>query len=268
MFQERTHSLKYLIIFVVFILVTIIGATIYRIVSEVATSKFTNNSYSLLIVSKDSKLVYIDKNRKSALFLALGDIKRFVEGKNNLEATFSLGVPINGMIYQDVPPANINDFINKNSELSILFDSSREFKNLNKLDLYKIVSALRSANRDNTKEVRIDIFDEEDIKKVENDFLDSVIRNSNLTIEIDNGTSINGLGNLMAIILTRQGYNVIAVRNAKPELSSFVSYEQEKSMTTDSLLSLTGFSYKMEKTSQAADVTVYLGEDVDAMLSP
>lgn len=266
--QEKIHAFKYLLIFVSAIIVLLVSASVYRIVSEISDAAFKNNSFSLLIVSKDSKLVYVDSQRNSVLFIALGDIERFVKGKNNLEATFSLGIPVNGILYDSTPPSNIEAFTKWQNESRLIFKKQSDYKNLNKFDIIKLIHTLRSANKDKIKEIRLDIFDVESLKEIEDDFLDSVIRNSQLTVQINNGTTINGLGNLMALILSKQGYNIIAVRNGKTDLTSYVSYEKEGDVVTDSLLGLTGFDYKMEKTSKAADVTIYLGEDVDAMLSP
>lgn len=267
MLQEKSQTYKYLWIFFVIVILLIIFAVIFRIIKEIQESAFTNNSFSVLIVSKDSKLIYVDKAQGKVLFLALGDVERFVKGKNTLEATFSLGIPINGIIYDENPPVNIDHFVSTKNEIRLLFDGKVEYKNMNKLDVVKLIGALKDSNKDNKKEVRVNIFEEKAIKDLEEDFVDSVIRNSGLTIEIDNGTSINGLGNLLALILSKQGYNVVAVRTAQPNITSFIAFNEEESVTTNSLLDLTGFSFRKEKVSKAADITIYLGEDVDAMLS-
>lgn len=266
--QEKIPAFRYLLLFIVITVLLIVFGITAKVIHEVATSNFRNNSFSLLIVSKDSKLIYIDRDRKSALFLALGDIQRFVKGKNTLEATFSLGVPINGIVIDDKPPANIKDFTTSNNQFRLIFGNDVDLKNLNRYDVFKIMSALGGLNKDSLKEERVDLFKQEDLDEIEDDFLDSNIRNSAVTVAIDNGTSINGLGNLLALILTRQGYNVISVRTAKSELSSFIAHEGEKNSTVDSLLGLTGFEYKNKRISKTSDVTIFLGEDVDAMLSP
>ena len=111
MFQDRIVSFFYLKLFILLIIILVIGAITFRIISEIAGSSFKNNTFSLLIVSKDSKLIYVDKYEKSVMFLALGDIRNFVKGKSTLEASFALGIPINGMIIDNNSPINIADFI-------------------------------------------------------------------------------------------------------------------------------------------------------------
>lgn len=74
-------SFFYLKIFILVVFLMIIGSLFIRITNEIISSSFKNNSFSVLIVARDSKLIYVDKASKSALFLAIGDIRSFVKGK-------------------------------------------------------------------------------------------------------------------------------------------------------------------------------------------
>lgn len=268
MFQDKVPGFYYLAIFIILVVLSVIGASVYRLVNEFQTSTFKNNSYALLIVSKDSKFIYVDKEERSVLFLALGDISKFVKGKNTLEATFALGIPVNGILYDDTPPQNLDAFVNSGNEFRLVFGSDTQTKGVNRYDLHKLVASVRSSVKDRREEIRIDLFNQDAMKKIEEYFVDSAVRNTNQTIEIDNGTKINGLGNLLAIILTKQGYNVIAVRNAKSNPSSYISSEEENSEVINSLLGLTSFERKNTKASPASDITIFLGDDVESMLTP
>lgn len=266
--KPKIPGFYYLLIFILFTVLVVLSAVIVRVVNEVATSTFKNNSFSLLIVSKDSKLIYVDKNDKSVLFLALGDIQKFVKGKNNLESTFALGIPVNGVVYDQNPPQNIENFILSSNEFRLVFGNDTKLKNINRYDLYKIISAVRSSSKDNRIEKRVDIFNQEEMKKIDKNFEDSIIRNSNQSVEIDNGTKINGLGNLLALILTKQGYNVVAVRTSATSPSSFIAFRNETGVVANSLKQLTNFPLKEGGVSPASDVTVFLGDDVASMLTP
>lgn len=268
MFQDKVPGFYYLAIFIIMVILSVIGVSVYRLVNEFQTSTFKNNSYSLLIVSDDSKLIYIDKEEKSVLFLALGDISKFVKGKNTLEVTFALGIPVNGIIYDKNPPQNLDAFVNSGNEFRLVFGNDTQLKSINRYDLYKLIAAVKSSIKERREEIRIDLFDQESMKKIDKYFVDSAVRNSSQTIEIDNGTKINGLGNLLALILTKQGYNVIAVRNAKAKSFSYISSREEKSKVVDSLVDLTSFERKNEKASPASDITIFLGDDVESMLTP
>ncbi|MDO8270277.1 MAG: LytR C-terminal domain-containing protein [Candidatus Levybacteria bacterium] len=267
--KENSYvGLTYLKFFFFIVFLFIVGAVILKIGSEIIQSKFRNNAFSVLYVAKDSKLIYVDKNTKEVLYLSLGDLRKYTKGKNYLGVSFALGLPINAMILDNKPPANISEFITSQNEWRLIFDGNVTLKNMNRYDIHKVIDAMRSALKDNRTEERVDIFSKEDMKKIEEHFVDSAINNVQYTIEIENGTSINGLGNQLATILGKEGFNVIAVRTARAEIASYVAYPEEENIYVNSLIGLTGFDYKKEKISPAADITIFLGDDLEAMLSP
>ncbi len=269
MFQERIVSFFYLKIFIVVIILIIVGSIAYRLTSEINGASFKNNSFSLLIVAKESKIIYVDRGAKSVHFLAVGNIERFVKGKNPLEASFALGIPINAILVDQKPPQNVREFTEPGNEIRLLFGHNAAYKKLNRYDIYQLMSVIRGAHKDDIKEIRIDLFNQEHMKELVGDaFTDSEIRNRDITIQIDNGTTINGLGSILAMILGKEGYNVISVRTARPEISSYIAYEGEVDSYVSSLQGLTGFPIKKGRVSPATDVTIFLGDDIDAMLSP
>lgn len=270
MTQERIVGFFYLKIFFIIALLFIILSIFLRIGSEIVNSNFKDNSFSLLYVSKDSKIIFVDKNAKRAMFLAVGDIGNYVKGKTPFEASIALGIPINGIIIdKNFAPQNISDFTAAKNELRLLFGGDGiVLKNIDKYDIFKLINAARNTIKDNRVEVRIDLFNQDEMKnKVADGFKDSVINNMPLTIEIDNGTSIDGLGSEVALILSREGYNVISVKTVTQDTSSFIAYPQDGNILVNSLISLTNFPQKKTKVSQSADVTIFLGDDLDSMLS-
>jgi hypothetical protein len=270
MFQDKVIGFFYLKIFLLIVLLTVIASIVVKVGTEIFESSFTNNTFTLLYIAKDSKIIFVDKTSKSALFLAVGDIKSIVKGKSPLEASFALGVPIDAIIADTNPPQNISDFTRPSNMMRLIFSpDATVFKNLDRYDIYKLGSALRGVPKDNRHEMRVNLFDEEIMKdKVKDLFADSVISNLPITIEIDNATSIDGLGNDLAVILGRRGFNVIAVRTANRDSNSYLAYPGESNVYISSLKGLTGFPVKKTKVSQAAEITIFLGSDLEAMLSP
>lgn len=268
MSQEKIVGFIYLKVFLVVGILILVSALIVRIGSEINNSTYKNNSFSLLIVSRDSKLIFVDKRAKSALFLAVGDISKIVKGKNAFEASMALGIPINAMLVDRKAPINLKDFSTVGNELRLILGGDVTFKNLNRYDVFKLVNTIRSVNKDNAKTLRISLFDQEKIKEnLDEAFTDSEIRRSFLTVEIDNGTAINGLGSILALILSKQGYNIIAVRTTPSEVESYIAFDGEKNLFISSLEQLLGFSVKKEQISESADVTIFLGDDVGDALS-
>jgi len=269
MFQDKIVSFFYLKIFVAVVILLIIGSIIVRISNEIVGSSFKNNSFSLLIVSKDSKIIFVDKASKSALFLAIGDMRGFVRGKGPLEASIALGLPINAMIFDNKPPSNLKEFASSSNVSRLVFGGGNlVFKNIDKYDIYKLANAINGSLSDNINEIRINIFNQNQMKeKVGDLFRDSVINNMEYTIEVENGTSVDGLGTETAGILSRLGYNVIAVRTSELRSNSYIAYPDKPDIYINSLAGLTGFDVKKEKVSQSADIMVFLGDDLDSMLS-
>lgn len=270
MFQDKIVSFFYLKIFLLLVAITVIGSIIVRVGIEIIDSSFSNNSFSLLYIAKDSKILFVDKASNTALFLAVGDIEKIVKGKSPLEASFALGVPIDAIIADNAPPQNISDFTTNGNIARLVFTKDATvFKSLDRYDIYKFANALRRVPKDNRHEMRVNLFDEKTMKvTVEGFFPDSVIANMPTTVEIDNATGIDGLGNDLAVILGRRGFNIIAVRTANKQSNSFIAYPGEKNIYINSLQGLVGFPVKKEKMSQAAEITVFLGSDLEAMLSP
>lgn len=264
---EKITSFFYLKIFIFFFVALIIGASIAKVASEIATASFKYNTMVLLYVSKDSKIIVVDKLEKKATFIAVGDIRKFVKGKSTLEASIALGIPISGMVIDDsFTPYNLKDFTTFKTEMRLLVGSGITYKNANRYDMHTIINAARSAIEDNREELRINLFGS-DKKKIDEYFRDSVVHNTPYTIEIDNGTTVDGLGSSLATILSNVGFNVIAVRTVNSDESSYISYGDMRNSYVDELIHLTGFEYKKEKVSKAADITIHLGSDLDILLN-
>ncbi len=269
MFQEKIVSFFYLKIFLLLFVVLVLGSICYKFFDEIINSSFKNNSFSVLIVSKDSKFISVSKKDKTAVFLALGDMRQFVKGKKPIEATFALGIPIDSILIDNHSPVNLSDFSSSKNQWRLIVGDKIVYKGLNRYDILKLSGAVNSSAKDNRTELRLNLFSQEDLKeKLDDKLTDSTIVNTPLTIEIDNGTDINGLGNLFAIILARRGYNVISVKTANSSDNSYIAYPGKADEFVQQLKTLTRFPLLQTKKSQAADVTIFLGDDLDAMLSP
>lgn len=263
--REHIASFFYLKIFILVVVLVIIVSIGIRFGIEVTQSSFTNNSFSLLYLAKDSKIISVDNAEKMASFIALGDVRAITRGKSPLEISLILGLPISCVIVdENAPFSNTHELTSIGTELDLIV-GNRRFKNCNRYDIFKLVQAVRSVPEDNRTEKRVNlkrlekgIFDET--------FKDSVVNNTELTVEIDNGTSINGLGSELAQILSRVGFNVIAVRTVTNDKESYIAYPGEPNLYLNTLVGLTHFPVKREKVSKSADITVHLGDDLDILL--
>jgi hypothetical protein len=141
---------------------------------------------------------------------------------------------------------------------------------MNEYDIHKVMSIARAAGKDNTHILKVNLLDEKSVKEnITDNFKDSSIQDAHYTIEIANGTEVNGLANGVAGLLVQLGYNVVFVHTVKgyDNDSSYVGFEFSKNPFVDSLLNFTAFSEKKKILSSSADVTIYLGSDLEAQFN-
>lgn len=265
--SDKPASIAYLKIFFLAFFLLIVVAIIFRLVSLFSGSSFTGNSFSILYVSKNSKIISVEKSSKSVVYVSVGNVRSIVKGKSPFVAGIALGVPINAMIYDTDTSRDpdYSDFISYGNEARMIFSVNKNFENMNEYDLHKVLSIARGADKYSVKNVSVNLFDEESVNKnLEGAFLDHQIRDADSTVEIVNSTEINGLANAVASILTKKGYNVIALQNAKGSYddNSYVGYSFTENLFTQFLLQLTGFEKRNDTYSNTADVTIYLGADI------
>ena len=270
--KEKTSSLKYLKIFFLALSFTILLSIIFRFVNLTQNSSFKNNTFSLLYISKESRVIYVDKKANTVFFLSVGDVGSIVKGKSPFIATIALGIPINAIIYDEDKNKNpdLNEFITFENQARLTLGFGHTFKNLNEYDLHKIMSIARSAKKDSTNSIKVNLLDEKSVKENISDiFLDSEIKNSKYSVEIVNGIDVNGLASSLASVLMKLGYNVVFLQSVPGTYTddSYVGYEIEKDLFVNSLLALTKFEEKNKTISRSADVTIYLGSDLQSQFN-
>lgn len=270
--KESTISFLYLKIFFLVVISIIVLSVFYRLGSVVFNSSFKNNSFSILYISKESKIISVDKKMGTVSYLSVGNIKNLVKGKSPFAASIVLGVPINGIMYDTDNNLNpdFKGFISLKNELRLLFGFGTVFKNMNEYDIYKVMSIARMAVKDNTRVLEVNLQNEKSVKEnITDNFKDSSIQDARYTVEIANGTKINGLANSVAAVLTHLGYNVVFLHTVKGYYNdnSYVGFEFSKNSFVDSLLNFTAFSEKKKTLSSSADVTIYLGSDLEAQFN-
>ena len=270
--KEPNASFFYLKIFFLAVFAVIVFSVLYRLGSVVINSSFKNNAFSILYISKESKIISVDKKRGTVSYLSVGNVKNLVKGRSPFAASVVLGVPINGIMYDTDHNLNpdFKEFTSLKNELRLLFSFGTVFKNMNEYDVYKVMSIARMAGKDNKRVLKVNLRNEKSVKEnITDNFKDSSILDSRLTVEIVNGTNINGLANSVAAVLTHLGYNVVFLHTVKGFYndSSYVSFEIDKNSYVSSLIDFTAFSEKKKTLSSSADVTIYLGSDLESQFN-
>lgn len=267
-------SFSYLKFFFLLIAVIFFGAIIFNVVWEIKSKEFVGNTFRILYLGQDPYIAQADKKEKAIFFAKIQNYEDDLRGKNRLEASIMLGVPIDAMIIPKRKLDNEYDlekFFSMGSQWRFLTATNSYFyKNLNKYDIFEFYSVSRSAPRENRKEEGIDFSNSGKAIRVEmsEPFKDKAIAESGLTIEVINGTDINGLGERVSRMLSNGGYDVVSVSSESKESDSYIiSRIEKKGEFTDRLVRLFGVPLREESGQKAADVSIYLGKDIENYLS-
>lgn len=266
--KDSLKSFLYLKLFIIVVILVFIISVGIKLGSEVVNGSFKNNSYSLLyLMPKDAKIITVDKKRQTYAFYSAGNVRDYLKGKSTFEISVFLRVPINAVI---VDPQNQNynkdNFIQFSNEMKLIFaQNDKLYRKLDKYDIYKLITAANNTPKDNRVDGKINIFDDASmLTGFFSSFKDSSIADSTYTVEIVNGTSINGFGTRVANLLSTVGFNVISVRSdGANKQNSFISSQLKERNYLSVLQSLTGFELKNNSLSKVADVTVYLGKELE-----
>lgn len=269
--KEKTANISYLKFFFWIVVLLVIAASLYRFVTLILNSSFKNNSFSILYLSKESKIVNVNDNDDTVSFISIGDVKHIIKGKNTFVASVALGVPINGIVYDEDINQNpdFKDFISYSNEARLILSFKTYYKNMNEYDLHKVLSIARNANKEDIRIIDVDLLSEGADEKIEGAFLDRTIRGSTHSVEIINGTDVTGLAGSVASVVAKKGYNVVFLQseNTSFDDNSYLGYDFEGDSYTNFLKQLTNFETKNSTHSKTSDVTIFLGADLTSQFN-
>jgi len=271
--QQTIVSFKYLKVFIAIIVVVLIASLAVRIYQEISASSFKNNSFSVLYFGESTFLLNVDKKDKRFTFIDLGNLNKELKGKNTLEMSLFIGAPINAVIEDEngnMTFDDSDDFLSFAHQIKLLTGSDGvKLKRMNAYDLYKFMNVARGVDRENRIHETITDLNRVGIDKTLSELLrDTAIHESNVTIVVVNGTGINGLANEFSQVLANGGYNIIEVRSdTTRDTPSQVQYNEPMSEAVESLLTITSFEAKSPNTSSTSDVSIFLGNDIEGILS-
>lgn len=271
--KNKIVSFLYLKVFLVALVVIIIASLGARIFSEFSNSSFKHNSFTILYFGNSTFLLNVDKKEKRYTFVDLGNLNDKLKGKNTLEMSLLIGAPVNATIQQKNAETSIKtseDFLTFSNQVGLMTGGNGAVvKRMNSYDVYKFISSARGALRENRFNEKIPDLNKVGIDKELSDLLrNTKINEENTSIEVINGTGINGLASVFSQMLANGGYNIIDVRSDNSEdIPSEIRYKGEATELTDSLVQLTSFQEKNTNPSSTADVTIYLGNDLAGRLS-
>jgi hypothetical protein len=141
------------------------------------------------------------------------------------------------------------------------------YHDINPVDVMSIYFAARGAQVTNTQTFSLqnfspDVFLKNGMdKKMADLFRDSAIFNEATSIEVDNTTSITGLGSMVSGMLKNVGYNVVFVTSAKPADHTVIINRGDQNTTIYKLSHILHAPVVVSTQSAQTEVSIIIGKD-------
>jgi len=273
MTKEKKDNLFYVKIFVSIFAVIFFIAIGIRIYGSYINRNFTYNSFNILIVA-DNYVGVIGFDAKEARFnsaIVTENLKN-IKKRNILVQSINFVIPIHGyIVYPEGidAPAPTQRFLSSGNIQKIYTDIRIEKKNITLFDWFRMYFITKKIDAERVLvKTYASITDLNKLLPIENEpfFRDSEVTYNKTSIQIVNGTSINGLGNRVADIFSRTGFNVVSVVTSSSDESA-IYYNDDVHFKEAELISKS-FNFPIIKSDDyaIASVTIVLGEDQELLL--
>ncbi len=263
--EERT-TLNYIKIFFLVVIICALISLVYRSVLLVKNSSYKYEAFNLLLLDRDAYLVHVEGGDNKVSILKIKNAGAALEKKSRLSQSLLLGIFIDGSIIsksQDGFSGVDKDFLKLGKFLSLATNPNFHKNNLNDYDLLKIYMEANGASKINKESKTIEKLDTDKYLGDTIDFFqfsDPEIFNSKISIQVLNGTEVNGFATRVGAILQTLGYNVVETGSTESSKSSITS-----SSITPNIERVAKFLnapiVESEDTG-IADIKVVLGEDL------
>jgi len=254
--ESALSNTKIAIVFFAFLIFIIGISLVFKVVAVIRQGQFDDSKRFTLAINdgKSTEVMSLSPGLKNIVIFKLNDNVR------PAEAGVLLEIPIDGFIAFESLDLN-----QKTDSLFIktILNYTGLKTNLTIIDLFKLVLFTRTI-----PESSIDVKTVGDASGLELDKIvghlasDTFIEKDNQTIQIINGTDVNGLGNKLARVVTNMGGDVIIVATGnKPRKKSVIQYIDKKTYTVERLQKVLGYEVVEETDNAISDITIIIGED-------
>lgn len=259
--KPKYNTLPYLLYFFVIVLVCIILSLIARFFFTIKDSTFITPSYSVMVASKSPFLIIINTDAKK-LFLIDLDKKYSTKIKDSL----AYKIPIDGKIITNDSSVSSQTFPKISNLLKFFFRPwEYRYEGMTSLDAVKLTQAALGIPKKDIERFIISVSDEGEVSGMPQDtlynvFKDTRIINDQLSIEVVNATSQEGLAGGVGQIIKNTGGNVVSIASAN-DLKVSKLMASEKSPTLMRLSHILGIEPEIDENfSSISDIQIILGE--------
>lgn len=260
--KKNFQSLSYLKIFLLVVFIAALISISYKVLLMFENSSFRYDSFNVLVVGRDVSLIHIDKGSEKLYVLTFEDKGGLFRNKSKISASLLLKVSVDGLIYERNPGKKVTESFPTLKAVSSIFLSPNDFilSDINGVDLLKLLYySLKIEKLDRIEKQLKEINTEEN--GLTDLFLDRQIFNEKVSIEIINGTEIDGFGGKIGGLLKRAGYNIVAVDTENHSDSKILTADDRK-ITVKKLSRFFNSKITAKKDQGIADVTLIIGKDI------
>lgn len=273
MSKEKKNNLFLVKIFLVLFAAVFLAAVFLRVYSSYENRQFTGNVFNILIISeKYVGVLGIDENDKKLQAAIVTEELDPIKKRNIMIQSINFSIPIHAYI---VFPENKE--ARPPTKKFFSFDAMREYvsdialnkKNISFFDwvkLYRVTQSIKDENVKVKTYATINDLSELLQGEDENFFRNSDISNRKTSLQVINGTNINGLGNRVGDMYSRFGFNVVSVTTNTTDKSAV--YYRDDAAYNDALLVADSFDFPVEKSNEymISEVTLVIGEESELLL--
>lgn len=263
-FLKKEHSSLFFLSYFLLIVGMCIGiAVVFRFFILVSKSTFSTSSYAMLIVSQNPFIVALDNASPKLNFISVP--KRIQN--NRIRESLSLGVPIDGEIKMPAQNVSKDSFPDSMFFISLIFRPWQySYQDMTIIDAVRLTFSSLSISQKNASSYTIKLSKTGDIEGVTatqlyDIFKDPNIINEQVSIEIVNATSVQGLAGSAAQVLKNIGCNVVSITSAdEKDVSGIIA--NSPSVTLTRVSNILGIRPQIDPLYHGiTDMKIVLGQD-------
>ncbi len=252
-------SLKKALIFLVAVILLLGISFLMKLVSVLQQSTFDG---------KQRFTVAVSENPGNSVIYSIDPVQRTfsqvtIEGKKKAHSPGrTLGIPIDATV--QLKPGIDIDKNPRNMLIKILLQQKENSTHITSVDVLRMLFTMQSIKQQDFTETSVAVskpaseIDEIAIKL----FTDQTFLQEKTSIQIVNGTNVEGLGRRLERILKNAGCNVISIVSSDQKgIRSKILYYGKSSYTQTKLAKILKYPVAESETREIADIIILIGED-------
>lgn len=268
--NKESSNIVYLKIFLIFVFVCVVVSLFLKLTNLVNKSQFNQNYYNMVLIGKKAFIINIrqSSNKINIIEIKNSDIIK-LEKLTKFQMGADFGIPIDAVFIDRIKKIDnpIDVFNLVNSIEYILMPSYYNSSELNSLDILKIHFVFSSLS---TSDYTKDIYDMSDNNSTGNDtksrlydyFKDENIVNEGISIEVINGSQVDGAASKIAWMLKNNGFNVVSIISSDKEYNlSNIVCRTSSSYSTRRIEKIFSVPLSCKNETGIADIGIVLGKD-------